>query len=54
MAVFGLVCAVVIIAGAALWQFFLRSSQPQAEKVDLRKVAFPLPGRESFKVCRTL
>ena len=50
MAVFSLVGALVVIAGVALWQFFLRPAPPSADKVDLRKVAFPVPGRASIAV----
>jgi len=47
---FGLATAIVVIAGAALWQFFLRPVPPPTDKVDLRKVAFPVPGRASIAV----
>ena len=50
MAVFSLVGALVVIAGVALWQFFMRPAPPLAEKVDLRKVAFPLPDKISITV----
>jgi TolB-like protein/class 3 adenylate cyclase len=46
----GLATALVVIAGAALWQFFLRPVPPPTDKVDLRKVVFPLPGRASIAV----
>jgi adenylate cyclase len=47
---FGLAAAIIVIAGAALWQFFLRPAPPPTDKVDLRKVAFPVPGRASVAV----
>jgi adenylate cyclase len=50
MAVLGLACALLVIAGVALWQFFLCPASPPTDKVDPRKVAFPVPGRESIAV----
>ena len=40
----------VVIAGVALWQFLLRTAPPPADRVDLRKVAFPLPDKISIAV----
>ncbi len=50
MAVFGLVGALVIISGVALWQFFLSSPQKVVEKADPQKMAFPLPDKPSIAV----
>jgi len=50
MATLGLVGTLAIIVGVALWQFFLRPGLPSADKVDLRKVAFPIPGKASIAV----
>ncbi len=50
MATLGLVGTLAIIAGVALWQFFLHPGPPSADKVDLRKVAFPIPGKASIAV----
>jgi adenylate cyclase len=50
VAVLGLVGVLVMIAGMALWQFFLRPAPPPTDKVDLRKVAFPLPDKTSIAV----
>ena len=50
MAVLGLVGALAVIAGATLWQFIVRPSQPPADSVDLRRVPFPVPGRASIAV----
>jgi adenylate cyclase len=47
---FGLVGVLVMIAGLALWQFFLRPGPPPADEVDLRKMAFPVHGRASIAV----
>jgi len=47
---FGLAGALMVIAAVALWQFFLRPTPPPAEQADLRKVAFPVPGRASIAV----
>ena len=47
----GLVGALVIIAGVALWQFFcLHPSNPAVEKADPHKMAFPLPDKPSIAV----
>jgi adenylate cyclase len=40
----------MVIAAVALWQFFLRPTPPPADQADLRKVAFPVPGRASIAV----
>ena len=50
MAVIGLAAALVIIAGAALWQFFLRPSAPATEKADPKQMALPLPELPSIAV----
>jgi adenylate cyclase len=47
---FSLAGALVMIAGVALWQFALQKAPPQETKVDLRKVAFPVPGKASIAV----
>jgi hypothetical protein len=47
---FGLAGALLIIAGAALWQFFLRPSPPPVEKADPKKMALPLPDKPSIAV----
>jgi adenylate cyclase len=51
--VFGLIGALVIISGIALWQYAQRptSTTPQAvEKADPQKMAFPLPDKPSIAV----
>jgi adenylate cyclase len=40
----------VTIGVAAVWQFALHKVPPPEEKVDLRKVAFPVPGKASIAV----
>jgi adenylate cyclase len=53
MAVFGLVGALVIIAGVALWQFVFHHTPPNlppVEKADPQKMAFPLPDKPSIAV----
>jgi adenylate cyclase len=50
LAVLGMVGVLVVVAGVALWQFSLRPGPPPADKVDLRKVAFPLPDKISIAV----
>jgi adenylate cyclase len=47
---FGLAGTLMVIAAVALWQFFLRPTPPPADQADLRKVAFPVPGRASIAV----
>ena len=42
MAVMGLAAALVVIAGAALWQFFIRPVGPPIEKADPKQMALPL------------
>jgi adenylate cyclase len=53
--VFGLVGALLIIAGAALWQFALRPApahppRPPDEKADPQKMAYALPDKPSIAV----
>jgi adenylate cyclase len=50
MAVIGLAAALVIIAAAALWQFFLRPSAPAIERADPKMMALPLPDAPSIAV----
>ena len=56
VAVFGLVGALVIIAGAAIWQFALRPTPPPpsppkvVEKADPQKIAYALPDKPSIAV----
>jgi adenylate cyclase len=38
------------IGAAAVWQFALHKAPPPEEKIDLRKVAFPVPGKASIAV----
>ena len=48
-----LACAAVLLVAigvAAVWQFALHKVPPPEEKVDLRKVAFPVPGKASIAV----
>ncbi|MBP1747420.1 MAG: adenylyl cyclase class-3/4/guanylyl cyclase [Deltaproteobacteria bacterium] len=40
----------VAIGAAAVWQFTLYKSPPPEEKVDLRRVTFPVPGKPSIAV----
>ena len=40
----------VAIGAAAVWQFILYKSPSPEEKVDLRKVTFPVPGKPSIAV----
>ena len=39
-----------IIAGAALWQFFIRPTAPPVEKADPKQMALPLPELPSIAV----
>jgi adenylate cyclase len=48
--VIGLVTALVIIAGAALWQFFIRPAAPPVEKADPKQMALTLPENPSIAV----
>ena len=55
IAVFGLVGALVVVAGVALWQFVLRPApappaRPPVEKADPQKMAYALPDRPSIAV----
>ena len=50
VAVIGLVTALVIIAGTALWQFFIRPAAPPVEKADPKQMALPLPELPSIAV----
>ncbi len=40
----------VAIGAAAVWQFVLHKATPPEAKLDLRKVAFPVPGKASIAV----
>jgi adenylate cyclase len=53
MAVMSLAAALVVVAGVALWQFFLRPTAPPApaiEKADPKQMALPLPELPSIAV----
>ncbi|RPI68851.1 MAG: adenylate/guanylate cyclase domain-containing protein, partial [Geobacteraceae bacterium] len=50
MAVTGLVVALVVVFGVALWQFFLRPAAPPIEKADPKQMALPLPELPSIAV----
>jgi adenylate cyclase len=50
MAVIGLAAALVVIAGGALWQFFIRPAAPTVEKADPKQMALPLPDLPSIAV----
>ena len=50
MAFIGLAAALVIIAGAALWHFFLRPAAPPVEKANPKQMALPLPDLPSIAV----
>jgi adenylate cyclase len=54
IAVTGLAVALVVVAGVALWQFFLRPATPPpappVEKADPKKMALPLPEKPSIAV----
>ena len=53
MAVIGLAAALVLVAGVALWQFFLRPTAypaPPVEKADPKQMALPLPELPSIAV----
>ena len=50
MAVIGLAAALAIIAGGALWQFFIRPAAPTVEKADPKQMALPLPEQPSVAV----
>jgi adenylate cyclase len=50
VAVIGLAAVLVIIAGAALWQFLIRPSAPTVEKADPKQMALPLPDLPSIAV----
>jgi len=41
---------VVVIGGAAVWNFYLRAKAPQIEPASLEKFAFPLPKKPSIAV----
>jgi adenylate cyclase len=41
---------VVVIGAVVFWQLFVQKAQPPEEKLDLRKVAFPVPGKASLAV----
>jgi adenylate cyclase len=50
MASIGLATVLTIIAGAALWQFFIRPAVPTVEKADPKQMALPLPELPSIAV----
>ena len=50
MAVIGLAAALVIIAGGAILQFFIRPAAPTVEKADPKQMALPLPEQPSIAV----
>ena len=54
MAVMSLAAALIVVAGVALWQFFLRPAipppAPPVEKADPKKMALPLPEKPSIAV----
>jgi adenylate cyclase len=50
MASIGLAAVLTIIAGAALWQFFIRPPVPTVEKADPKQMALPLPELPSIAV----
>jgi adenylate cyclase len=55
IAVFGLIGALLIVAGAVLWQFVLRPApappaRPPTEKADPQKMAYSLPDKPSIAV----
>ena len=41
---------VVVIGAVAFWQFAVQKAPPPQDKMDLRKVAFPVPGKASLAV----
>ena len=42
--------AIVVLGGAALWNFYLRPPAPRIEPASLEKMAFPLPKKPSIAV----
>ena len=50
VAFFGFAAVLVIIAGAALWQFYSRYSGPAVEKADPKQMKLPLPEQPSIAV----
>ncbi len=50
IAIIGLAVALVIVAGVALWQFFIRPTAPTVEKADPKQMALPLPELPSIAV----
>ena len=42
--------AVVVLGGAAIWNFYLQPRAPRIEPVSLKKLAFPLPEKPSIAV----
>jgi adenylate cyclase len=50
MAVIGLAAVLAVIAGAALWQFYIRPAAPPVEKADAKQMALPLPELPSIAV----
>jgi len=41
---------IVVIGAVAFWQFAVQKSPPPQDRLDLRKVAFPVPGKASIAV----
>jgi len=50
VAFIGLAAVLVIVAGGALWQFFIRPAAPTVEKADPKQMALPLPDLPSIAV----
>ncbi|RPI71327.1 MAG: tetratricopeptide repeat protein, partial [Geobacteraceae bacterium] len=50
IAIIGLAAALVVVAGVALWQAFLRPAAPPVEKADPKQMALPLPDVPSIAV----
>jgi len=50
VAFIGLAAVLVIVAGGALWQIFIRPAAPTVEKADPKQMALPLPDLPSIAV----
>jgi adenylate cyclase len=48
--VLGLAAVLAVIAGAALWQYYMRPAAPPVEKADAKQMALPLPELPSIAV----